>query len=117
MRDEHPKREQLPFGYALLILSVSFLVILLPTLLLQTKVQPLFFLAWTASFLLLRGKGYPFEALQTGMTDSCKKAVPPILILFCSGAMIGAWNQWAFRSSVLRGIFLSPFAWFFCLPF
>lgn len=93
MRDEHPKREQLPFGYALLILSVSFLVILLPTLLLQTKVQPLFFLAWTASFLLLRGKGYPFEALQTGMTDSCKKAVSPILILFCSGAMIGAWNQ------------------------
>lgn len=93
MRDEHSNRERLSVGYALLILTGSFFMILFPTLLLRAKVQPLFFLAWTTSFLLLRAKGYSFETLQNGVVDSCKKAVSPILILFCSGAMIGVWNQ------------------------
>lgn len=77
------------------------------------KMQPLFFGAWAVLSLILCAAGYSFETVQKGTVESCKKAISPILILLCSGAMIGVWNLCGtIPAFTLAGISLLQSRWY-----
>lgn len=80
------------FFFSFFLLTLSCLIILISSLIYRMKVQPLFFLALSVSLFICRIGGYSFEDMMGGITEYCKKAVGPSLILLCAGAMIGVWN-------------------------
>ena len=83
---------EMSFRFALALLGLVLAVIMIPSLLWGSQVQPLFLAAWALTVLVLMARGYRWEDLMKGASQACQKAFSPILFLLCAGAMIGTWN-------------------------
>ncbi len=86
------QEKEMTFPFAACLLGLVLAVILLPALLLGSKVQPLFLIAWALAVVLLMAKGYTWGELMDAAALGSQKAFSPILFLLCAGAMIGTWN-------------------------
>lgn len=74
------------------LLLTACLVILIPSLIFEIEVHILFFLVLIISILFCKRAGYSMDEMADSMSEYCKKAVTPSLILLSAGAMIGVWN-------------------------
>lgn len=84
--------KEMSFRFALSLMALALAVVMVPSLLLGCKVQPLFLAAWALTVAVLMARGYQWDALMRGASQACQKAFSPILFLLCAGAMIGTWN-------------------------
>jgi len=85
------ERQKPTFGYALFTIVAVFLVIMIPALALGSKIHPLFLLSYLVAFPLCLRLGVPYKELQTGMVNSCMRAIVPIMILLINGGLVGTW--------------------------
>lgn len=80
------------FGYALLVMVVVFSTIMIPSLAWGASINALFLMAWVVAIILCLPLGVPYKELQEGMVNNCKRAIVPVMIILCVGALVGTWN-------------------------
>lgn len=79
------------FAYALGTIVAVFAVIMIPALVLGSKIHPLFLLSYLVALPLCLRLGVPYKKLQDGMVQSCSRAIVPIMILLINGGLVGTW--------------------------
>ena len=77
---------------SLLLMGIVLAIIMIPSLVFGSKVQPLFLAAWSAAAAVLTVWGFSWDDLMEWSSRAWQKGCSPILFLLCAGAMIGAWN-------------------------
>ena len=80
------------FGYALFVMIAVFAVIMVPSLAWGSKINALFLMAWLVAIILCLPLGVSYKELQEGMVNNCKRAIVPVMIILCVGALVGTWN-------------------------
>lgn len=80
------------FGYALFVMIVVFATIMIPALAWGAKINALFLMAWLVAIILCLPLGISYKELQDGMVNNCKRAIVPVIIVLCVGAIVGTWN-------------------------
>ena len=86
-----PKKKP-SFGYAVAVMVIVFSVIMIPALLWGSKINALFLIAWIVAMLLCLPTGTTYKELQAGLVANCTKAIVPVMIVLCVGALVGTWN-------------------------
>ena len=79
------------FGYALFTVVAVFAVIMIPALLWEASIHPLFLFSYLIAIPLCLYLRVPFKELQDGMVKSCSRAIVPIMILLINGGLAGTW--------------------------
>lgn len=87
-----PTRKTPSFGYALFVMVFVFATIMIPALAWGAKINALFLIAWLVAIILCLPLGVPYKELQDGMVANCKRAIVPIMIILCVGALVGTWT-------------------------
>ena len=87
-----PSRKKASFGYSLLVMILVFSVIMIPALAWGAKINALFLIAWIVAIVLCLPLGISYKELQEGVVNNCKKAIVPVMIILCVGALVGTWN-------------------------
>ena len=87
-----PSRKKASFGYSLLVMILVFSVIMIPALVWGAKINALFLIAWIVAIVLCLPLGISYKELQEGVVNNCKKAIVPVMIILCVGALVGTWN-------------------------
>ena len=77
------------FGYALFVMIVVFATIMIPALAWGAKINALFLMAWLGAIILCLPLGISYKELQDGMVNNCKRAIVPVIIVLCVGAIVG----------------------------
>ena len=80
------------FGYALVVMIVVFATIMIPALAWGSKINALFLISWLVAIVLGLPLGVSYKELQEGMVNNCKRAIVPVMIILCVGALVGTWN-------------------------
>lgn len=80
------------FWHSLLIMIVVFSVIMVPALMWGARINALFLIAWIVAIIMLISAGFTYKELQDGMVKNCTKAIVPMMIVLCVGALVGTWN-------------------------
>lgn len=80
------------FGYALFVTAIAFSIIMIPAVFLGAKTHPLFLISWIVTIPFCMRLGYTYEELQAGILSFCAKALTPMIIVLCVGALIGTWS-------------------------
>jgi len=80
------------FGYALTVMVVVFAMIMIPALAWGAKINALFLMSWIVAIILCLPLGISYKELQEGLVNNCKKAIIPVMIILCVGALVGTWN-------------------------
>lgn len=80
------------FAYALLVMVVVFSTIMIPALTWGAKINALFLISWIVAILLCLPTGTTYKELQAGLIANCTKAIVPVMIVLCVGALVGTWN-------------------------
>jgi Na+:H+ antiporter, NhaC family len=97
------KTKQTPsFGYAALVLIISFGIIMIPAVFLGAKTQPMFLVSWLVTIPLCMKLGYTYKELQKGMLNFIARSLVPMCIVLCVGAMVGLWNASGTVAAVTR---------------
>ena len=80
------------FKYALFVMTAVFATIMIPALAWGAKINALFLISWIVAILLCLPTGTSYKELQAGLVANCTKAIVPVLIVLCVGAVVGTWN-------------------------
>lgn len=97
------KTKQTPsFGYAALVLIISFGIIMIPSVFLGAKTQPMFLVSWLITIPLCMKLGYSYKELQKGMLDFIPRCLVPMCIVLSVGGMVGLWNASGTVATVTR---------------
>ena len=80
------------FGYALTVMVVVFATIMIPALAWGSKINALFLMSWIVAIILCLPLGISYKELQEGLVSNCKKAIIPVMIILCVGALVGTWD-------------------------
>ena len=66
---------------SLLLMGIVLAIIMIPSLVFGSKVQPLFLAAWSAAAAVLTVWGFSWDDLMEWSSRACQKAFSPILFL------------------------------------